>query len=292
MMIKGVRHMVRKRKMAVGRTGHPLAQIIVNLVIIVLLVCLLYPLVMSVFISVKNQEAYQADPWVPTLPMWFSNFRTAFTLISKYMKNTLIVAGISIPLMLLIASVSAFVFARMKFPGRELIYYAVIALMMVPGVLTLIPQYMLFNDLGLLDTHVVLIVPIILGGCVGGIFLLRSFFSGIPEALFEAASLDGCSVLQSYFYICLPLSKAILGTLAIQQIVGIWNDIVWPSITISDPEMWTISAGLYRQFVNTYNNNTPVQFAGYMMASAPLILLFIFANKYYIEGLSSAGIKL
>jgi len=284
--------MVRKRKMAVGRTGHPLAQIIVNLVIIVLLVCLLYPLVMSVFISVKNQEAYQADPWVPTLPMWFSNFRTAFTLISKYMKNTLIVAGISIPLMLLIASVSAFVFARMKFPGRELIYYAVIALMMVPGVLTLIPQYMLFNDLGLLDTHVVLIVPIILGGCVGGIFLLRSFFSGIPEALFEAASLDGCSVLQSYFYICLPLSKAILGTLAIQQIVGIWNDIVWPSITISDPEMWTISAGLYRQFVNTYNNNTPVQFAGYMMASAPLILLFIFANKYYIEGLSSAGIKL
>lgn len=291
-MSKVVRFMARKMKKTAGRMGHPLAQTIVNLVIIILLVCLLYPLVMSIFISVKNQEAYQSDPWIPTLPLWFSNFRTAFTLISKYMKNTLIVAGISIPVMLLIASVSAFVFARMRFPGRELIYYAVIALMMVPGVLTLIPQYMLFNDLGLLDTHIVLIIPIILGGCVGGIFLLRSFFSGIPEALFEAASLDGCTVLQSYFYICLPLSKAILGTLAIQQIVGIWNDIVWPSITISDPEMWTISAGLYRQFVNTYNNNTPVQFAGYMMASAPLILLFIFANKYYIEGLSSAGIKL
>lgn len=284
--------MLRKTKKHAARLHNPLAQAILHLVIIILLVLLLYPLLMSIFISIKNQEAYRSDPWVPTLPLWFSNFRTAFSLIGKYMKNTLIVAGISIPIMLVVASVSAFVFARMKFPGRELIYYAVIALMMVPGVLTLIPQYMLYNDLGLLDTYAVLIIPIVLGGCVGGIFLLRAFFSGIPEALFEAAALDGCTVLQSYFYICLPLSKAILGTLAIQQIVGIWNDIVWPSITISNPEMWTISAGLYRQFVNTYGNNTPVQFAGYMMASAPLILLFIFANKYYIEGLTSAGIKL
>lgn len=284
--------MKKRTKRHAGRLHNPLAQTILHLVIVILLVLLLYPLIMSVFISIKNQEAYRSDPWVPTLPLWFSNFRTAFSLISNYMKNTILVACIAIPTMLLIASVSAFVFARMKFPGRELIYYAVIALMMVPGVLTLIPQYMLYNDLGMLNTYAVLIIPIVLGGCVAGIFLLRAFFGGIPEALFEAAALDGCSVLQSYCYICLPLSKAILGTLAIQQIVGIWNDIVWPSITISDPEMWTISAGLYRQFVNTYGNNTPVQFAGYMMASAPLILLFIFANKYYIEGLTSAGIKL
>ena len=284
--------MQNKKNRLTGRMKHPLAQTILHLVIIILLICLLYPLVMSIFISLKNQEAYRADPWVPTLPLWFSNFRTAFSMVGKYMRNTLVVAGIAIPSMLLVASISAFVFARMKFPGREIIYYAVIALMMVPGVLTLIPQYMLFNDFGLLDTHSVLIIPIILGGSVSGIFLLRSFFSSIPENLFEAASLDGCSTLQSYFHICLPLSKAILGTLAIQQIIGIWNDIVWPSITISNPEMWTISAGLYRQFVNTYNNNTPVQFAGYMLASAPLILLFIFANKYYIEGLTSAGIKL
>lgn len=281
-----------ERKKRLHKRKVPIAQAVLNLSIIALLVCLLYPLLMSVFISLKNQEAYRSDPWLPTLPLWFTNFRTAFTLIGKYMKNTLLVAGISIPLLLIVASISAFVFARMKFPGRELIYYAVIALMMVPGVLTLIPQYMLYNDMKLLDTYGVLIIPIVLGGSVGGVFLLRAFFGGIPESLFEAASLDGCSVLQSYFHICLPLSKAILGTLAIQQIIGIWNDIVWPSITISDPDMWTISAGLYRQFVNTYGNNTPVQFAGYMMASAPLILLFIFANKYYIEGLSTAGIKL
>ena len=269
-----------------------LCQTVLHIVIIALLVCLLYPLLMSVFIAVKNQEAYRADPWIPTLPLWFSNFRTAFTLIGKYMGNTALVAGISIPLLLLVASLSAFVFARMRFPGREFMYYGVIALMMVPGVLTLIPQYMLYNEMGMLDTYWVMIIPIILGGSVGGIFLLRAFFSGIPESLFEAASLDGCSVLQSYAHICIPLSKPILGTLAIQQIVGIWNDIVWPSITISDPDMWTISAGLYRQFVNTFGNNTPVQFAGYMMASLPLILLFVFANRFYIEGLTSAGIKL
>ncbi len=283
--------MKRKHRIGGKRLNSP-AQLILNCVILCLLVCLLYPLFMSVFISLKSQEAYRSDPWVPTLPLWFSNFRTAFTLVGKYMGNTLLVAGISIPLLLIISSLSAFVFARMKFPGRELLYYAVIALMMVPGVLSLIPQYMLYNEMGLLDTYWVMIIPIVLGGSVGGIFLLRAFFKGIPESLFEAASLDGCTILQSYLHICIPLSKPILGTLAIQQIIGIWNDIVWPSLTISDPEMWTISAGLYRQFVNTYGNNTPVQFAGYMMASLPLVLLFIFANKYYIEGLTSAGIKL
>ena len=83
-----------------------------------------------------------------------------------------------------------------------------------------------------------------------------------------------------------------MGKLAIQQIVGIWNDVVWPSITITKPELWTISAGIYREFANTYSNNVPVQFAGFLLASLPLILLFVFANKYYIEGLTSSGIKL
>ena len=114
--------MKRKKEHRTGPMHHPLTQAILHLVILILLVCLLYPLVMSVFISVKNQESYRADPWIPTLPLWFSNFRTAFTLVGGYMKNTLIVAGIAIPAMLLVASISAFVFARMKFPGREIIY--------------------------------------------------------------------------------------------------------------------------------------------------------------------------
>ncbi len=269
-----------------------ISQMVLHVVILILLFCMLYPLVMAVFIALKNQDAFRMFPWTPTLPLWFSNIRTAFGMVSRYMGNTFIVAGVAIPLMLFVSSISAFVFVRMQFPGKEIIYYGIIALMMVPGVLTLIPQYMLYNSLGLLNTRWVLIIPIVFGGSVGGVFLLRAFFSGITDSVFEAASIDGCRPIQCYFYVCLPLSKAIMGTLAIQQIVGIWNDVVWPSITITKPELWTISAGIYREFANTYSNNVPVQFAGFLLASLPLILLFVFANKYYIEGLTSSGIKL
>lgn len=269
-----------------------ISQMVLHVVILILLFCMLYPLVMAVFIALKNQDAFRMFPWTPTLPLWFSNIRTAFGMVSRYMGNTFIVAGVAIPLMLFVSSISAFVFVRMQFPGKEIIYYGIIALMMVPGVLTLIPQYMLYNSFGLLNTRWVLIIPIVFGGSVGGVFLLRAFFSGITDSVFEAASIDGCRPIQCYFYVCLPLSKAIMGTLAIQQIVGIWNDVVWPSITITKPELWTISAGIYREFANTYSNNVPVQFAGFLLASLPLILLFVFANKYYIEGLTSSGIKL
>ena len=268
------------------------SQLILHLIMAFLMILMLYPLFISIFIALKNQDAFRFHPWTPTLPLWFSNFKTAYTVVGTYIYNTLFVGITGVCGMLFVSSISAYVFSRMKFPGREIIYYAVISLMMVPGILTLVPTYMLYSQMKMLNTYAVLIVPIIFGGSVGGVFLLRAFFGGIPESTFEAARMDGCSEFQNYLYICLPLSKAILGTLAIQQIIAIWNDIVWPTITISNPKLWTISAGLFRQFSGQYANNTPVQFAGYILASLPLILLFTFANKYYIEGLTSAGLKL
>ncbi|MBQ9083940.1 MAG: carbohydrate ABC transporter permease, partial [Clostridia bacterium] len=268
------------------------AQVILHAVIALLMFMTLYPLFIAVFIGLKSHDAFLHTPWLPTLPLWFSNFKTAFEVVGVYMFNTLIVGTASVLGTLALASLSAYVFSRMRFPGRQFLYFAVIALMMVPGVLTLVPSYMLYNNLGLLNSYWVLIIPNIFGSSVGAIFLFRTFFDGLPESIFEAARIDGCTEMRCYFNICLPLSKAILGTQAISQIIGIWNDVVWPSITITDPDMWTISAGLYRQFAGQYSSNTPVQFAGYILASLPLILLFVFANRYYIEGLTTAGLKL
>ncbi len=284
--------MTAVKESAGKRPGTGIGQVVLHIVLAVLMICMLFPLFISIFIALKNQDAFRAYPWVPTMPFWFANFRTAFTVVGTYIFNTLFVGVVGVTGMLFISSISAYVFARLKFPGREFLYYAVISLMMVPGVLTLVPTYMLYSQMNMLNTYWVLIVPIIFGGSVSGVFLLRAFFGGIPESIFEAARMDGCNEFQNYFYICLPLSKAILGTLAIQQIIAIWNDIVWPTITISDPKLWTISAGLFRQFSGQYATNTPVQFAGYILASLPLILLFTFANKFYIEGLTSAGLKL
>jgi multiple sugar transport system permease protein len=151
---------------------------------------------------------------------------------------------------------------------------------------------MLYKSLGLLNTKLVLIIPIITGGSVFGIFLLRGFFTGIPEEIFESARLEGATEFKVYYLICLPLSMPILGTLTIMQINGIWNDYLWPMITQQKHENLTISAGLIVHFVKEYSTNYPVQFAGYLLSSIPLILLFVFANKYYIEGLTSSAIKL
>lgn len=267
-------------------------QTVLHAIMIVLVFLLLYPLFIALWISVKNVEAFRLDPWVPTLPMWLGNYSYAWNAVARYIANTIFVGITATAGLMFLSSISAYVFARMRFPGREGLYMAVIALMMVPGVLTFVPTYMIYNSLGLLDTYLVLIIPTIIGGSVGGIFLLRAFFGGLPEAIFEAARIDGSSEFDAYLRICLPLSLPILGTLAVMTIVGIWNDVVWPMTTISNDKLFTISAGLFLKFNNEYATNVPVLFAGYTVASLPLILLFIFANRYYIEGLTSAGLKL
>ncbi|THF84098.1 carbohydrate ABC transporter permease [Cohnella fermenti] len=267
-------------------------QSLMHLLMIVLVILLLYPLFIALWISVKDVTAFKQQPWLPTLPMWLGNYSYAWKAVDRYMFNTVFVGAVSTAGLLFLSSLSAYVFARMRFPGREGLYMAVIALMMVPGVLTFVPTYMVYNSLGMLDTYLVLIIPTIIGGSVGGIFLLRAFFNGLPEAIFEAARLDGCSEFNAYWRVCMPLSLPILGTLAVMTIIGIWNDVIWPMTTISDERLFTISAGLFMKFNNDYSTNVPVLFAGYTVASLPLIFLFLFANRFYIEGLTSAGLKL
>lgn len=267
-------------------------QTALHTVMIILVFMLLYPLFIALWISIKDVEAFRLEPWLPTLPMWISNYSYAWNAVARYIFNTIFVGVVSTAGLLFLSSLSAYVFSRMKFPGREMLYMAVIALMMVPGVLTFVPTYMVYNTLGLLDTYMVLIIPTIIGGSVGGIFLLRAFFNGLPEAIFEAARIDGGNEFDAYSRICIPLSLPILGTLAVMTIVGIWNDVIWPMTTISNDKLFTISAGLFLKFNNDYSTNVPILFAGYTVASLPLIFLFIFANRYYIEGLTSAGLKL
>jgi len=267
-------------------------QTILHGIMAVLVFMLLYPLFIALWISVKDVEAYRIEPWLPTLPMWLTNYSYAWHAVARYIYNTIFVGTVATAGLLFLSSISAYVFARMRFPGREPLYMLVIALMMVPGVLTFVPTYMIYNTLGLLDNYLVLIIPTIIGGSVGGIFLLRTFFNGLPEAVFEAARIDGCNEFDAYAKVCIPLSLPIMGTLAVMTIVSIWNDVVWPMTTISNDKLYTISAGLFLKFNNEYATNVPVLFAGYTVASLPLILLFVFANRYYIEGLASAGLKL
>jgi multiple sugar transport system permease protein len=267
-------------------------QAILHFSMCLLLFFMIYPLAMGFWNAFKSDLGYLYTRWYPTLPMRFRNFVVAFPRVYRYIINTTIVAVFGTSGMLFVSSLAAYAFARLRFFGKNTVYMLVIALMMIPGVLTLIPSFMLYKSFGLLNTRLVLILPIITGGSVFGTFLLRAFFAGIPEDIFEAARIDGAKEFRVYRSICLPLCMPILGTLTIMQINGIWNDYMWPMITQQDHRKLTISAGLIVQFVREYSTNYPVQFAGYLLSSVPLILLFIYANKYYIEGLTSSAIKL
>lgn len=267
-------------------------QIVLNLIILILLVIMLYPLVMSFWNAFKSQVGYDYTRWYPTLPLRISNMKVAFEQTWRYTLNTVIVAVVGTLGCLMIASLAAYTFARMEFVGRKVLFALVIGLMMMPGVLTLVPSYTIYRSMGLLNNISVLIIPVVIGGSIFGVFLLQSFFHGLPNAVFESARIDGAGDFQCYLKIALPLCRPILGTLTIMKFVDVWNDYLWPMITIHDYEKLTISAGLLVSFTKQYTSNMPVTFSGYLIASTPLILLFIFANQFYIEGLVNSAIKM
>lgn len=269
----------------------PVGQIILHTVLAILLFIMLYPLAMALWNSFKTDLSYEYTRWYPTLPLRIRNVKTAFDMTSQYMLNTVIVGLAGTAGLLFISSIASFAFAKMKFPGRGFFFSMVMALMMVPGVLTLVPSYILYKTLGLHDNLMALILPIWTGGCIFAVFLLTTFFGGLPRDLFEAAQIDGASLFRCYYAIALPLSMPILGTITIMQIVNVWNDYIWPQLVLSE-EKFTVSAGLLLTFRSEHTSNMPVMFAGYLVASSPLILLFIFANKFYIQGLVGAAIKM
>ena len=190
-----------------------------------------------------------------------------------------------------LSSLSGYVFARHRFPGKEIIYVAILSLLMIPGVLTLIPAFVLVRQLGLLDTPWALILPWTAGGQVFGILLCRSFFATLPQELFEAGRIDGASEIQLYARVALPLSWPTLITLAIMHFVGTYNDFIWPLVTITNPAIQVVGVGL-RQFVNQWGVvDIGGQMAGYTVSVIPLLILFTFGMKYYIQGVTAGALK-
>jgi ABC-type glycerol-3-phosphate transport system permease component len=274
------------------------SQVVLHLGLVILVLASLYPVLMMVTLSFKNPLQWLNSRWLFTHPLRLQNYQAAWDNVDRQILNTVFVAVAGVAGMLVLASFSAFVFARMRFPGREFLYYAIIALLMIPGVLSLVPSFVLYKNLGLYNTYWALIVPYAVGGSVFGVFLLRTFFASIPEELFESARMDGAGMMAQFWRICIPLSYPILGTLAILQIIYTWNDFIWPSIVIQDDSIQIISVGLVR-LTNTMTTGMgdtsgvygPL-FAAYVLAALPIFLLFMFASKHYIQGLVSSGLKL
>lgn len=269
-----------------------MAQLVLHLSVLIIVVILLFPLAFTFWNAFKSHYEYTMNMWTPELPLRFSNLGVAFGYINKYMFNTLLVALVGCVGMLIISSVASYSIARINFPGAKLCFGFVLMLMMMPGIITLVPQFLLYKSLGLYDNFWALIFPIYTNGSLMSVFLFVTFFRELPAEIFEAAEIDGAGTFVRYLKIALPLSMPILGTAAIIQIVSIWNDYLWQQVIMTEP--YTIAAGLIEVFDNSreFDTKIPVVYAGYLIASSPLILLFVGANKYYIQGLVGSAIKM
>ena len=264
----------------------------IHLVLVVVAILTFYPFVFMIITSFKTSPQFLHDFWGFAWPPTFANYRDAWGRISGYVFNSLVVSGVSMVGVLLVASISGFIFARYDFPGREVLFFAILALLMIPGVLTLVPAFLLVKDLGLLNTYWALILPYIAGGQIFAIFILRSFIASLPEELFEATRLDGATTLQIFRFLVVPLSKPILVTIAIMNVLGTWNDYIWPLVTIPDSKLWTVSVGVV-SFGSSFRGleSWGPMFAGFVLASIPLVVLFLFTMRHFIAGLTSGAIK-
>lgn len=275
-----------------------------HLVIWAFLILTFFPFVFMFITSLKTNEQFFQEFWGIATPLQWENYAQAWSAISHFILNSAFVSVISVSGVLVVATLAAYAFARHNFPGREILFYAILALMMVPGVLTLISSFMWMKHFpffggnnwmgqggyGLINNHLSLILPYIAGGQVFAIFILRSFIASLPEELFEAARIDGASELSTLRTIVLPLTKPILGTIAIMTLLSVWNDYVWPSIVLSDESLKTLTIGL-EFFRGAYNTTYGPLMAGYVIACIPLLVLFAFTMRYFIEGLTSGAIK-
>lgn len=267
-------------------------QLLLHLSMAFLLFCMVYPLIMSVWCAFKTTQEFEISKFYPTLPLKISNLSTAFSKVWGYMYNTIAVAIFGITGSLFIASLASYAFAKMEFPGKSLFFTMVLCLMMIPGVLTLVPQVLLYRSLRINNTLFAILLPQLSMSSVGAVFLLTMFFKGLPKDLFNAAKIDGASDFQVYLSVAVPLCAAILITQAIQQINSLWNDYIWPMTIITDYTKLTISAGLLVEFSDLYSQNMPVTYSGYLIASLPLLAVFLFGNKFYIQGLIGSSIKM
>lgn len=268
-------------------------QLFLHLTLAVLLICMVYPLLMSVWCAFKTTVDYDVSKFYPTLPFKLGNLAIAFDKVGLYVYNTVAVAVFGIPGALLIAALASYAFAKMDFPGKALFFTMVLCLMMIPGVLTLVPQFLLYKQLNLNDKLVAILLPQLTMQPVGAVFLLSMFFKSLPRDLFSAAEIDGAGELQIFWNVAVPLCMPILITQAIMQINTLWNDYLWPMTVIStNYRKLTISAGLIVEFRSAYSQNMPVTYAGYLIASVPLLLVFLFGNQYYIRGLVGSSIKM
>jgi len=273
-----------------GKFGKFLSRAIIYLILAAGAFIILVPFAWTISTALKTpQQALKVPPvWIPEPVMW-ENFAKAWTAkpFATYYANSLLIAVLNIIGQLISCSLVAYGFARLRFPGRDLLFMVMLGTMMIPFQILIIPRFILFKNLGWLDSLLPLIVPHFFGGAFN-VFLLRQYFMSIPLELDDAARIDGCGHWSIFWRIIMPLSKPALGAVMVFEFLNSWDDFLGPLIYISKDKLYTVALGL-AAFRNDYFIEWNLFMAAAALAMAIPLIIFFVAQKYFIEGVQLTG---
>lgn len=262
----------------------------VHTILIASALAMVAPFIWQLITSLKTlSSATSVPPSLLPEGRW-DNYSKVFDVLpfGQQFLNTVLMAGLRTVGQVLFCSMAAYAFARLRFPGRNVLFGILLSVLMVPPQLFIIPQYQIMSSLGWLNSLQALVVPGLFSAF--GVFLLRQFFLGLPRELEEAAAIDGAGPIRIYWSIVLPLARPGLVALSLLVLLWSWNDLFWPLVVNTDPGKMTLSAGL-ASLQGQFQTDYPVLMAGSLLASLPIIAIFTLLQRQFIQGIATSGIK-
>lgn len=273
------------------RTTHPLLKLLMYLLLAVGAVFMVFPFVWMLSTSLKTVGAIsQMPPQLIPNPINWDNYATIWKKVDfgKYTLNSFFIVALDLVGALLSSSFVAFGLAMFNFRMRGPIYMIMLATLMIPSQVTMIPTYFIWKEFEALNSYYPLIVPSFLGGAFG-IFLMHQFIKSLPKELYESATIDGCSPPGIFFKIYLPLCKPALAALGVFTFMGAWNNTLGPLIYLQDKALYTLPLGLL--YLKSENVNQALLMAGAVITTLPVVIVYLFAQKQFVQGIASTGMK-
>ncbi len=267
------------------------SRIVLYAVLVLIAIFFLFPIVWMFSTAFKPFVETLQPTWIPqepTLENFTSIFNDPSIPVLRWFVNSLGVAIAFTALVILLDALAAYAYARMEFPGRNLLFGLLLATLVMPGIMFLVPNYVTIARLRWLNTYQGVIAPGLSG--VFGVFFLRQFFQSIPKELEEAAYMDGASVWTTFFRVSLPLAKGAIATLAIITFLTSWNDFLWPLLILNDRELQTLPVGL-ATIQGQYTFDYGKLMAGAVVTAAPVLILYLFLQRYIIQNVAMTGLK-
>lgn len=283
----------KDQKLRISQVKRRVQKVSIHMLLILVGLFFLFPLVWMFLTALKSpQDMVDATQFFPSTPVW-ENFKTALTRFPflRYSANSIFITLVCIIGTVFSSSLAAYSFAKLKWPGKDVLFVIMLALMMIPAQVIQIPMFAMYANLKLLNTYIPLTVPCFFG--VGGsmyIFLLRQFFQGIPKELSESGRIDGAGYFKIFWKLVLPLAKPAILTVSLFTFMFTWNDFFAPLIYVTDTDKLTLAVGL-RTFQSQFSAQYNLMMAAALVAMIPTVIIFFLAQKQFIEGITFSGIK-